>query len=279
MTDRLTAHRRRVALVPIGIALGTALIVGALTWGPDVAHHRDQQWVPQPWNLTVDDFPAGEAEVIPVREEWVEPPLAFDPHAPRTAVPYRVPGLELITSDALGGHWCMDAWTYSLDTGQAGLSGIRVGDLEIFTTAWRPNEDKSPYQFDGALATNLKHPYAPGRVDLDTPQTALLCQGPRLENATPLGDRIVPDLDTLRGDAAPQVEIQGNHGWVGIAGRPTSGAGAGSQRVAAAAALVHGHRVLFGLTAPADADVDWEAEIGALVETLEPKMAPPGVAA
>lgn len=266
MTDLLAAHRRRMLFVPTAIVAAMALLVATLTsWGPSLSavyrEHRDQRWVPASWVLTVDDFPDGDAEVIPVREEWLARPSRDDPYGPRTPVPHRLPGLELITSPGYGWDWCGDLWTTGLHRGDVAVSGVRTGDLEVFTLAAHP---EAPRPAAYLLGVNLRDPAAGSHVDPQVPQTALLCDGPAPAEVAPLGDRIVP------GPGGSPVELRGDRGWAGLTGPSPSGSAAGSRQVAAAVAWFDDRVVLLGVTAPAGATVDWEAEIDRLVAAATP---------
>jgi hypothetical protein len=88
-------------------------------------------WTPEPWAVTVDDFPVGTASELPAEERW----LSTGMNGSVGVDPWRVAGLEHVL-DALpfDASWRM-ARTYGTETDVWALNGVTVGDTAVFSFA------------------------------------------------------------------------------------------------------------------------------------------------
>ncbi|WP_402463320.1 hypothetical protein [Isoptericola aurantiacus] len=279
--NRLKAALRRPEVFLPGVIVGVLLLIVAtlLWWGPaaSTAYHeyskqRELRWTPGPWALTVDDFPDGAAQEIPVQEEWLEHSAPLDDTSPRIPVPNRVPGLELTSARyAVEGALAV-AWNRAAVRDVATLSGVRLGELEVYSAPLHTEMLTSSDDLAEVLAVRAEQ-RAPDPTSfraVDSWPELLLDDDPGLEDAAALGDRIVTtptDFGTVR------VSFEGDRGWVGVAGRLPAGGTEDARQAAAVVMPTDGDLVLLGLTAPPDASVDWEAEIEPLLAILEQKMA------
>jgi hypothetical protein len=128
-----------MAIVMVTVTVGVTLTEIGPAWGR--WHHertmaRLLAWSPEPWAITVDDFPAGTATELPAEEKWLSPwgertELALDP--------WSVPGLEPVLQDQLPYEYTwyrmrgVDRVTWS-------LNGVRIGDTDVFSVAITPAE-------------------------------------------------------------------------------------------------------------------------------------------
>ncbi len=122
--------------VPTAIILLTTTLWVMFTWvGPAWGRWQHEttmaeflQWSPEPWAITVDDFPAGAAMELAAQEEW----LYYRFREPVGLGPLEMPGLEHVL-DGLPPTFMYEALEAEHTT--SSLHGVSVGDTEVYSLA------------------------------------------------------------------------------------------------------------------------------------------------
>ncbi|WP_418275285.1 hypothetical protein ACNHYB_10470 [Isoptericola jiangsuensis] len=264
---KATSSRRRLLGPAAGPVISLVIVLHLIlsTNAGPVRTWMDLRWDPGAWVPTAHDFPAGEATTLAVKEAWLSDAYFADPA--RDPGIDRLPGLrhlDWVCCDLVPGH---------------GPSGVRVGELDVFTAVLEPDEHHEG-PVDEVLADRLAwrildHEYTvyaqtgvrpvPLGVTVGEP----LFTDPELQDAVPLGDRTT----TTRSLDGFHVDIDdGPHGYVGVLGTTTDVVTGEPRRVAVAQYLRDGYLIGIGLSAPTTADIAWEAELDRVVAVVDAKM-------
>lgn len=98
-------------------------------WSHERRMERILVWTPEPWAITVDDFPEGTATALPAQEAWLSRWSRVD-----AIDPWETPGLEHVIRELP----FSSLWVETRGTPDAAtwcLNGVRAGDTDVFSFA------------------------------------------------------------------------------------------------------------------------------------------------